>query len=232
VCLLGLLLAALTLAACGGASSTAGSSSAKASALSAAPAAPTATSKPGTAAKGTTAHTGKPAQGAAGSGSAAQTQFKQALSSFAACLRGNGVKLPSAGGPAAAPTLSLKGVDTRSPGYRSALAKCRPVLSAALKSVSKTRPAPATPAAKPTAGTGSPGTAGNSPPIAVKVPASVTTVMQRFTACMRSNGITGFPEPKGASFVLTGTSVDPNTATYKEAQTKCNPILQAMVPKG
>jgi len=229
VCLLGLLLAALTLAACGGASSTAGSSSAKASALSAAPAAPTATSKPGTAAKGTTAHTGKPAQGAAGSGSAAQTQFKQALSSFAACLRGNGVKLPAAKSGQA---LSLKGVDTKSAEYRSAVAKCRPVLSAALKSVSKTRPAPATPAAKPTAGTGSPGTAGNSPPIAVKVPASVTTVMQRFTACMRSNGITGFPEPKGASFDLTGTSVDPNTATYKEAQTKCNPILRAMVPKG
>jgi len=64
------------------------------------------------------------------------------------------------------------------------------------------------------------------------VPAAVTAVMDRFTACMRTNGVAGFPEPRGASFDLTGTNVDASSPQYKEAQTKCNPILNAMMPKG
>jgi len=56
--------------------------------------------------------------------------------------------------------------------------------------------------------------------------------MDRFTACMRSNGVTGFPEPTGESFNLSGTSVNTSTPQYKAAQTHCNPILQTMDPRG
>lgn len=66
----------------------------------------------------------------------------------------------------------------------------------------------------------------------VKVPASVTAIMTRFTTCMRTHGINGFPEPKGASFDLPGTNIDSHTPAYKSAEAKCNAILQALDPRG
>jgi hypothetical protein len=56
--------------------------------------------------------------------------------------------------------------------------------------------------------------------------------MDRFTACMRSNGVPAFPEPTGAGFNLTGTTVNPRMPQYKAAQTHCNSILQALDPRG
>jgi hypothetical protein len=58
--------------------------------------------------------------------------------------------------------------------------------------------------------------------------ASVTAGMERFTGCMRSNGVPGFPEPTGASFNLSGTHLDPHSPQYKTAEARCGPILQAV----
>jgi len=125
------------------------------------------------------------------------------------------VKLPAGGGTQA---FSLKGVDAASPEYRSALAKCRPVLTAALQSASKARPAPATHAA--------PSSHNGGPPPNIKVPAAIAAGLKGFTACMRSHGINAFPEPTGENFNLTGTGVDAASSQYTAAQTACNPILQ------
>jgi len=208
------LLTATTLGACGGGSSSSSTSStATGAAAATAPAASGATT---TAKSGAPAAAGAHASGSPGSGTAAQTQFKQALSTFAACLKSGGVKLPGAKGGQA---LSLKGVDTKSAEYRSALAKCRPVLAAALKSVSKTRSTPATPAGPATA-------VRTTPAPKVKLPPALAAGLKGFTACMRGHGISAFPEPTGASFNLTGTGVDASSAQYKVAQSACNPLLQ------
>jgi hypothetical protein len=219
--------ASLAISACGGTSATGTSvtaGSVSTAARGAGAAASTASS---------TTSTGHGASPARSSASAGAAQFKQALSTFAACLKSGGVKLPSTNG---AQGLSLKGVDTKSPEYRSAVAKCRGVLTAALKSASKAHSTPATPSRTASAPGAPTATAPASPAapanIPVKVPAHVTAVMDRFTACMRENGVPGFPKPKGASFDLTGTSVNASTPQYKAAQTKCNPILNAMIPKG
>jgi hypothetical protein len=130
--------------------------------------------------------------------------------------------------------LSLKGVDTKSPSYRHALAACIPVINAALKAATKTRPGSASPSGggsgsggSPGAG-GSPGGSGSAKVPAVKVPASVTAGFERFTACMRSHGVPGFPEPTGASFNLSGTNLNPHSPQYKAAEAKCDPILMAV----
>ena len=185
--------------------------------------APAAATGPAASASSGTATAARPAAASASTkaparaaGTVGAPQFNHALSSFATCLRSNGVQLPSANG---GQTLSLKGVDTKSPAYRSALTKCRPVLSAAFRSAfGGARSNTATPASPAN--------------ITVKVPTAITAVMDRFTACMRANGVAGFPQPEGAHFNLTGTSVDASSAQYKAAQTYCNPILQTMVPRG
>jgi hypothetical protein len=75
---------------------------------------------------------------------------------------------------------------------------------------------------------GSPGAGGGAGTGSVKIPASVTAGMKRFTACMRSNGVPGFPEPTGASFNLAGTNLNPHSSQYKAAEARCNPILMAV----
>jgi hypothetical protein len=143
--LVGPLLSALLLAGCGGGSSTSST---------AARTTPVGTPAPAPVGTGTVTAT-SPAKSAApraappparspGTGpvvahSATPARFKHALAAFAACLRTNGVNLP----PAAGHLFSLKGVDTRSPAYLSAAAKCRPVLIAAFKSLARARPATA-----------------------------------------------------------------------------------------
>jgi hypothetical protein len=241
LCLLGLLLAALTVAACGGGSST--SSKVSGTAVTASTATPPssagapATQPTSSAATTAPANTTSAPVGSPATRGPTATAFRQALTSFAACLRSNGVKLPSANGSAAAPALSLKGVDTKSPGYQKALVACRPVLTAAFKAAAKARSKPpspsgaASPAGRPSAGA-SPSTPGSPRIPPVKVPASVTAIMKRFTACMRSNGVAGFPNPEGASFNLTGLHLDPSSQQYKSAEASCDPILQGAIGKG
>ena len=223
-------LACLTLSACGSSSS---SSSTTAKTTSTASAAASAAST----GHGASTGSGASAARSAGSSSVAGARFRQALSSFAACLSRNGVKLPSASGSHGAQAFSLKGVDTKSASYRKALVACRPVLTAAFRSAANARSKPASPSAAgspaggPGAG-GSPGASGSARIPPVKVPPRVTAIMSRFTACMRTNGVAGFPEPQGASFNLSGTHLDPHSPQYKTAEARCNSILQALDSQG
>jgi hypothetical protein len=236
-------LGAVTLAACGG-----GGSSTSSSTLAGKPATAAAgTASAATPSGGSATARSAPARPSRASSAAASAQFKQALSSFAVCLSQHGVKLPAAGGSRGAPAFSLKGVDTKSASYRRALAACAPVVNAALKAITKARAGPAShpeghtlggagkqsrdagSAAGGSSGAGgSPGARGSAGIPPVKIPASVTAGMKRFTACMRANGVAGFPEPQGASFNLSGTNLNPHSPQYKAAEARCNPILQAV----
>jgi hypothetical protein len=49
---------------------------------------------------------------------------------------------------------------------------------------------------------------------------------------MRSSGVPGFPEPRGASFNLSATHLNPGSPQYKAAEAHCESILQAVDPQG
>jgi hypothetical protein len=240
-----LLLFALGLASCGGGSTT--SSSRVAGGPATVTVAGTASTIAGApsgvstrASSGVSSHDGSPAarlvpsRRPRASSAAANAQVKRALSSFAACLSRNGVKLPSASGSQGAPGLSLKGVDTKSASYQRALAACIPALYAALKAAKKMLPGSTSSSGGgstsggPSGAGGSSGGSGSARVPAVKIPASVTAGFERFTACMRSNGVPGFPEPTGAGFNLSGTHLDTHSPRYKAAEARCNPILEAV----
>jgi len=59
-------------------------------------------------------------------------RFRLALSAFAACLRKNGVNLPQPNTSGNGPVFSTKGLNTASPQFKAATAKCRPALTGAL----------------------------------------------------------------------------------------------------
>jgi hypothetical protein len=59
--------------------------------------------------------------------------FKQALAKFGACLRQNGVNLPAPNTSGKGPIFSTKGIDTTSPQFKAATAKCRSVLTGAFR---------------------------------------------------------------------------------------------------
>jgi hypothetical protein len=59
--------------------------------------------------------------------------FKQALAKFGACLRQNGINIAAPNTSGKGPIFSTKGIDTRSPQFRAATAKCRSTLTAALR---------------------------------------------------------------------------------------------------
>ena len=232
-------LTALILAACGGGGSTTSSkAAARTVTMSVAGTASTTTTSPSggstQGSSGASRHGGSattrstPARSSRASSAVGGAKFKQALSSFAACLSRHGVKLPSAGGGQVGSGLSLKGVDTKSPSYRRALAACASVINAALKAATKARPGSASSSGGGSTSGGSPAGSHSTRVPAVKIPASVTAGFERFTACMRSNGVPGFPEPTGASFDLSGTHLNPHSSQYKAAEAKCDPILQAV----
>jgi hypothetical protein len=49
-----------------------------------------------------------------------------------------------------------------------------------------------------------------------------------FSRCMRAHGISDFPDPSGKGFVDLPSDIDPNSQTFKKAQTAC----QKYVPQG
>jgi hypothetical protein len=214
-----LLVTCVGLTACGGtaAKTTAASSS---SASAPAPASRPVPPVPSRTTPSATSHS-KPASSHS-SPTATSAALRHAFASFAACLSNNGVKLPAGTGSGSASPFSLKGVDTKSATYRRALQACIPVVNAALKAATGKHPGAASPSA--------PSTRPALPP--VKVPAPVTAIMTRFTACMRSHGVPGFPEPKGASFNLTHTNIDSKSPQYKSAEARCTNILRALDPPG
>jgi hypothetical protein len=59
------------------------------------------------------------------------TAFKQALPKFAACMRENGVNLPAPNTSGNGPVFDTKGLNTSSTQFKSAQAKCQPILTAA-----------------------------------------------------------------------------------------------------
>jgi hypothetical protein len=70
--------------------------------------------------------------GARGFSRARSPRFRQVLSLFAACLRKNGVDVPQPNTSGAGPVFSTKGLNTASPQFKVATAKCRPALTGAL----------------------------------------------------------------------------------------------------
>jgi hypothetical protein len=70
--------------------------------------------------------------GARGFSRARSPRFQQALGLFAACLRKNGVNVPQPNTSGAGPVFSTKRLDTASPQFKAATAKCRPALIGAL----------------------------------------------------------------------------------------------------
>jgi hypothetical protein len=57
----------------------------------------------------------------------------KAYAKFAACMRAQGVKLPAPNTSGKGPIFNTKGIDTTSPTFRSADAKCRPDLLGAFR---------------------------------------------------------------------------------------------------
>jgi hypothetical protein len=64
-------------------------------------------------------------------------RFRQALTSFAACLRQNGIDIPTPNTSGKGPIFSTKGIDTASPKFKQAEIKCRPALLAGLRAGSR-----------------------------------------------------------------------------------------------
>jgi hypothetical protein len=171
---------------------------------------------------GATTGAGKPTQPtspAKPSRPAAQAKnFNHLVVRFDDCLRQHGVKIPAPNTSGKGPVSNFKGVNTASPQFREAQKKCFPAMRAALKTVEAGRV------------TGSAGQTKVSPPSRppVKVAPKVTHTLQQFTACMREHGVTNFPEPEGATFNTSHSHLDPSSAQYKAAETKCDHILQAI----
>ncbi len=72
----------------------------------------------------------------------ANPAFQQALVKFAACMRQDGVNLPTPNTSGKGPVFNGKGINTASPQFRQAEIKCRPVMVAALRSLRKPGGAP------------------------------------------------------------------------------------------
>jgi len=70
--------------------------------------------------------------GAARGGGAQNSRFRLALSAFANCLRKNGVNVPQPNTAGTGPVFSTKGLNTTSPQFKAATAKCRSALVGAL----------------------------------------------------------------------------------------------------
>jgi len=122
------------------------------------------------------------------------------------------VKLPSANGGQA---LSLKGVDTKSAVYRSAFAKCSPVLAASLRAAAKA-------GAKSSGRPGAPVAQASTP---MGLTAAAKARLRRFAACMRAHGIAGFPEPGATGFDFNATHLQQNSARFRSAEAACSKVF-------
>jgi hypothetical protein len=165
-----LLLAGLTLTACGGSSKGTSSSVAHPTTSSA----QTTTSTPTATASKKTRPTRKAGPSVSRSAPSDGAKVKQALGAFSACMKAHG-----AGGAKPGTEAYTAAAKSCAPSLTSALAQLRghtgePSKSAAVK------PRPAAPR--------------------VQLPPKLAGALQKFAACMRENGVTNFPEPHGATF--------------------------------
>ena len=92
------------------------------------------------------------------------------------------------------------GLDTKSAAFLKARGECLPVLREALKAVTKR----VTPRA---------------------APASHHALLVRFAACMRSDGVSNYPEPRGESVDLAAAHIDILSSTFRGAQRHCEALL-------
>jgi len=92
---------------------------------------------PGRVASGTPGRVAGGTPGFRGPGAA---KFKDALAKFAACLRQNGVSVPTPNTSGHGPVFSTKGLQTNSPKFREAAAKCRSVLLGAFRAGTSASP--------------------------------------------------------------------------------------------
>jgi len=175
----------------------------------------------GPASPGSTTARSPAAKRAAGArAAAARTQFDKALASYSSCLSANGVKLPAANGGRA---FSLKGVDTKSPAFKAAAAKCRGVLNAAFRAAAPPKSALASPPRAPSGGqtSGTPAA-----PLRVPISAALLAQEKRFSACIRTQGIATFPEPKaGGGWDLAAAHLNTSDPRFRTAESNCSSIL-------
>ncbi len=146
---------------------------------------------------------------------------------LAAC--GGGSSTTSSQPTGTAPSASSAGAPPPSPHTSTTSATTTPSggSPAGRPSPSTSTPAPPAPAAHGAEPVGAAGILH-----AKKVPAAVTTTLQRFTACMRSSGVPGFPEPQGAGFNLSATHLNPSSPQYKAAEAHCTAILEGVETQG
>jgi hypothetical protein len=138
----------------------------------------------------------------------------QAFSSYTACLGRHGVNLHPAQPTKGAQPLSATGAGTNTRASKQALTACAPALPAALRRAVKTL------------GLTAPAARTRRQPI----PVPTSAALERFTACMRTNGVTTFPPPEhGGGFNLIRAHINQANPRYKTAQAHCYPILEEAV---
>jgi hypothetical protein len=71
--------------------------------------------------------------GFGGAGRFNNPAYRQALATFATCMRQNGVNLPEPNTSGNGPVFSVKGIDTATPQFKAAMARCRSDLSGAFR---------------------------------------------------------------------------------------------------
>ena len=213
-----IVLFALTLGACGGGSSSTTSSTAASGVTT--PASAHTSSSGANATLSVAGHTATapPSSAARSSGT---KKLRRLFAAYAACLGHNGVTLHPGSGTGIGAELGLRKLDTGTPAYRAAVAKCRGVLATAPGRSATAAPGGARPSGSV-----------SSQIKPAHTPAAVTAVLKRFTACMRASGVPEFPEPEGAGFHLKGTRLNPSSKQYKQAEAHCDAILQALDAHG
>jgi hypothetical protein len=136
------------------------------------------------------------------SGTSAKSSADQSGIAFAACMRANGVpNFPDSAVSVSGGRVELSvpaGVDTNSSQFQSAEQTCRKDL--------------------PNEGSSGSGSSGGSDAQAVI----------NFANCMRSHGVTNFPEPNSqGQELITGGGINPNSPQFQSAEQACQHLLPA-----
>jgi len=151
-----------------------------------------------------------------------QADLHHKYSKFIACVGKYGVHLSA---PSSDGGLVFSGPETKSPKFRTAEIKCE-------STISLSSPAEAT-RAQPGLSAATEQKAAQERLRAqvkrAKIPATVQQGFHNFSVCMRANGVSNYPEPEGMSFNTSKLHIDENTAQFKAASKKCEPILNAAV---
>ncbi len=133
-----------------------------------------------------------------GSGSSgASNTLTQQALKYAQCMRSHGVTNYADPSPGKAQSIGGSGIDTNSPTYQAAASACQKY--------------------QPTAGNSTDG--GPTP--------AAQTAQLKFAECMRSHGVTNFPEgnSSGGQQSLSQYGIDTNSPTFQSANQACSSLL-------